>query len=178
MSQNAAEERASNAETTAKNYWDEVQAQHFINGVQAQGIEQLEQEISLDRMNQNESVREKNRKHKQALKRLKDERNEHEVRCENMMEQMQDQMNAVQEACMSRINSLEEELLEEKHQKDIIVNELTKMKTVVFKRTADLAIAHKQIEDMRSRLSVGSAHSESPYDNDSDTDEASGNETD
>lgn len=166
--QKAAEERSAAAEASAERCWAEVAAQHFINGVQAQAVEQLEREISQNRMTSNENTRDKTRKHKLELRRLRQERDELEARCENFMEQMED----IQEACMKRIDSLEEDLLEEKHQRDLLAGELTAARSLALRKSADLAVALKQLDQLGSKFSLEGAQLGLNFNDDSDTDEA------
>jgi hypothetical protein len=59
--------------------------------------------ISTDRIEQNEAISGKNRKHKAEVKRLTAERAAYEERANGMVKQMTEQMTMLQETAMERI---------------------------------------------------------------------------
>merc|ERR1712167_115537 len=80
--------------------------------------EQLEEEISTARFDHNEALSGKSRKHKSELRRLASEREAYEERANGMIAQMNEQMQLLQNAAMTRIESLERELMEERRARE------------------------------------------------------------
>ena len=156
-----------------------LQAQHFLNSVQAQELEQLQVRISRDRMDKNESDSERKEKHKAALRRVKDEKVTFEQRANAMMEQMQQQMNCIQVAAMARIDALEGELLEQKHKESDVCTQLQQKQAecVALNRhleTLETVACLEQRRDRDKRSSGDSikSYSSSASGSGSDTDEA------
>lgn len=71
--------------------------------LQEQRILELEQKQSSDRMDMNEALSQKSRKHRAAVKKLQQERAAYEERADSMIAQMTEQMTQLQKMAMSRI---------------------------------------------------------------------------
>lgn len=82
---------------------EDHEALNFVIAVQNLKIRELEVSISNSRLQHNETLSEKHRKHKSELRRLNRERIEYEARAESMIAQMTEQMNALQTMAMARI---------------------------------------------------------------------------
>lgn len=82
---------------------EDLQAMMFLNSVLEQKIIELEQTISRDRLEQNEHVANRGKKHKAELKRLTLERSHYEERANQMMTEMGEQMLLLQNTAMDRI---------------------------------------------------------------------------
>jgi hypothetical protein len=82
---------------------EESQSQAFHNEILNQRISELESSQSMDRMNTHEVESQKSQKHKKEIKMLKDKNNEYEKRANAMVAEMADQMAALQDMAMKRI---------------------------------------------------------------------------
>jgi hypothetical protein len=102
------------AEAKAQRCLEEVQAQHFINSVLEQRVEEQDIAASEERMNRNEAARDLSRKHKEAIKRVELEKKQYEERANQLIEELEGQMNSIQAAAMERITELEEQILAER----------------------------------------------------------------
>lgn len=87
----------------AKMAIEELQAMIFLNSIQEQKIIELEQIISKDRLEQNETSLSRGKKHKAEVKRLATERANYEERANQMIKEMGEQMSLLQNMAMSRI---------------------------------------------------------------------------
>lgn len=90
-------------EVKAKFLQDELQAMTFLNSILEQRVNELEQTISQDRLDANESASNRGKKHKLELKRLALERSSYEDRANQMVTQMGEQMALLQTMAMGRI---------------------------------------------------------------------------
>jgi len=93
-------EAARNAATIAQ---EDANATRFMCSLQEQRISELEQKQSSDRMDMNEALSQKSRKHRTAVKKLQQERAAYEERADSMIAQMTEQMTQLQKMAMSRI---------------------------------------------------------------------------
>ena len=82
---------------------EDANATRFMCSLQEQRIGELEQKQSSDRMDMNEALSQKSRKHRAAVKKLQQERAAYEERADSMIAQMTEQMTQLQKMAMSRI---------------------------------------------------------------------------
>jgi predicted nuclease with TOPRIM domain len=82
---------------------EEVESLNFYNSILEQTIEQLNNQISNDRLNQNEQLASKAKKYKSEIKRLELEKASYEERAALMCTQMTSQMTLLQTTAMKRI---------------------------------------------------------------------------
>lgn len=82
---------------------EDASATKFMCSLQEQRIEELEQQTSRERLERNEALSEKSRKHKQIIKKLTQDRASYEERADLMIKQMNEQMTQLQQMAMSRI---------------------------------------------------------------------------
>ena len=82
---------------------EDANAGRFMCSLQEQRILELEQKQSSDRMDMNEALSQKSRKHRAAVKKLQQERAAYEERADSMIAQMTEQMTQLQKMAMSRI---------------------------------------------------------------------------
>lgn len=75
----------------------------FMSSLQEQRISELEQQQSRDRMERNEAISQKSRKHRAVVKKLNQDRAAYEERADQMIQQMNEQMGQLQKMAMSRI---------------------------------------------------------------------------
>lgn len=90
-------------EKRASYFHEELQAMTFLNSILEQRVAELEQTISQDRLETNETVSNRGKKHKLELKRLAQERSSYEERANQMVTQMGEQMALLQSMAMGRI---------------------------------------------------------------------------
>ena len=95
---------SANAAKTAAQ--EDSNATRFMSSLQEQRIEELELQLSRDRLDKNEELREKSRKHKQIIKKLTQDRSAYEERADQMIKQMNEQMGQLQHMAMARIEVL------------------------------------------------------------------------
>ncbi|KAJ1419012.1 hypothetical protein B484DRAFT_400309 [Ochromonadaceae sp. CCMP2298] len=138
---------------------EEVNAASFVSSLQEQKIEELETNMSRDRMEFNEALSQKSRKHKSAVKKLNQERAEYEQRADQMIQQMQEQMGQLQVMAMTRIEVLERELMAQRHTNDKLQSECTRLRSAV---TSAQASAAKQ-RQLTAGLSMSSPPSGGKY---------------
>lgn len=110
---------------------EEINALYFENSIQQQRIKELEQSISSDRIDHNESSSNKARKHKAELKQLAKEKSEYEERANTMIQQMAEQMTTLQNMAMERIDGLETDLMHERHKYQEKVAECISLKAAL-----------------------------------------------
>lgn len=82
---------------------EELHAMMFLNSIQEQKINELEQIISKDRLEQNETSLSRGKKHKAEVKKLASERASYEERANQMISDMGEQMGLLQSMAMTRI---------------------------------------------------------------------------
>lgn len=82
---------------------EDANATKFMCSLQEQRIEELEQQVSRERLDHNEELRNSNRKNKLIIKKLTQDRASYEERADQMIKQMNDQMTQLQQMAMSRI---------------------------------------------------------------------------
>lgn len=82
---------------------EELQTYQFMNGLQDQRMEELEEQISSARMDRNEALSAKSKKHKAVVRKMQVERSEYESRANTMIQQMTEQMTQLQKMAMTRI---------------------------------------------------------------------------
>ena len=82
---------------------EELHAMMFLNSILEQRVSELEQAISVDRLESNEADSNRGKKHKAELKKLAVERTSYEDRANQMISQMSEQMALLQSMAMSRI---------------------------------------------------------------------------
>lgn len=102
---------------SAKAFWNEVnkqavcqnelEAMIFLNSIQEQQINELVQKISKSRLDQNEDLVNRGKKHKHELKKIAKDRASYEERANEMISQMGEQMALLQSMAMSRIEVIE-----------------------------------------------------------------------
>ena len=114
---------------------EEIEALTFLNAIQEQKIIELDQSISKDRMEQNEAISSKARKHKAEIKKMNQDKIEYEERANQMMQQMSEQMAMLQTMAMSRIEDLEKDLLDERRKVESLENEVKSFKIKSFSTT-------------------------------------------
>lgn len=93
-------EAARTATTVAQ---EDANATRFMCSLQEQRIMELEVKQSSDRMDMNEALSQKSRKHRAAVKKLQQERAAYEERADSMIAQMTEQMTQLQKMAMARI---------------------------------------------------------------------------
>ena len=82
---------------------EETQAMAFHNDILTQKVEELESAQSMDRMNSHEVESQKSQKHKKEIKMLREKNQEYEKRANDMVAEMGEQMAALQDMAMKRI---------------------------------------------------------------------------
>ena len=82
---------------------EELHAMMFLNSILEQRINELEQAISMDRLESNETISNRGKKHKAELKKLALERSNYEERAHQMITQVTAQMALLQSTAMGRI---------------------------------------------------------------------------
>ena len=82
---------------------EEQQATYFLLEIQNQKIKEFEMAISSNRLRQNETISEKNRKHKAEIRKLNKERAEYEAQTNHVIAQLNEQLNSLQTMAMTRI---------------------------------------------------------------------------
>ena len=107
---------------------EEINSLNFLNSIQQQKLDELEQYISKDRLDQNENMANKAKKHKQELKKIMQEKQEYEERANIMIQQMTEQMTMLQTMAMGRIDELEKSLLNESRKSEELEQELATLK--------------------------------------------------
>jgi hypothetical protein len=134
-------ESARSATTVAQ---EDANSVRFMCSLQEQRIMELEQKQSSDRMDMNEALSQKSRKHRAAVKKLNQERAEYEERADSMIHQMTEQMAQLQKMAMSRIEALEKELMAQRHSNDQLQAECTRLHTCAASAMAS-ATKHRQL---------------------------------
>jgi hypothetical protein len=82
---------------------EEISALKFLNAVQEMRIGELESNASTDHIKYHENAANKTKKHKAEILKMKQEKMEYEERANSMIQQMSEQMTALQTMAMSRI---------------------------------------------------------------------------
>lgn len=82
---------------------EDANATKFMCSLQEQRIEELERQSSRERLDHNEALSEKSRKHRHAIKKLNQDRAAYEERADSMIKQMNEQMTQLQHMAMGRI---------------------------------------------------------------------------
>lgn len=82
---------------------EEINSCNFMSSLLDQKVEELEQQLSSERMNHNETMNQKSRKHKNVIKKMNQDRNDYETRADSMIQQMNEQMLQLQNMAMGRI---------------------------------------------------------------------------
>jgi len=131
---------------------EEINSLTFYNALQDQKILEMEQSISLDRMEHNENNSNRSRKHKAEIKILKAEREEYEEKANQMIQQMSEQMTLLQTMAMGRIEELEKELLTERRKNETFLAETKENTRPVAKYSAiqkkySTAVEHEDDDD-------------------------------
>ena len=137
------EERVKVSERNATCWQEELQAMTFLNGVQEQQLLELEESVHRMRLDANEAISNRIRKHKTELKRLATDRANYEDQANQMIAQMGEQMGLLQQMAMSRIEELESDLMSERHRAEALQQELDSLRRVGKLR---LAMAHNSRE--------------------------------
>lgn len=106
----------------------ELDMHNFIIGVQIQKINELEDNISTSRLEYHESITSKNKKLKQLTTKLEKDKAEHEKRANSMIAQLNEQMTALQKMALTRIESLEKELMKERRKVQSLETENAELK--------------------------------------------------
>ena len=114
------EDQRNDFEARARAFYDEVQSQAFLNSVLEQKNDELQCQISSDRLERNEHLQSKTKKLKAEIQKLTEERKNYEERANDMCKEMSEQMSLLQSTAMARIESLEAELLQERREKEEI----------------------------------------------------------
>lgn len=91
------------AKTAHSEATEEANSNRFMCSLQEQRIVELEQQQSRDRMDRNEALSQKSRKHRAVVKKLNQDRAAYEERADQMIQQMNEQMGQLQKMAMSRI---------------------------------------------------------------------------
>lgn len=169
------------AATSAKNAAQEdANATKFMCAIQEQRIEELEQQASRERLDRNEALSEKSRKHKAVIKKLNQDRAAYEERADMMIKQMNEQMTQLQQMAMSRIEvssrsrlslctlkltlflyfilsqTLENELMAQRHSNDKLQAECTRLHACAAAAMAS-ATKHRQLAAAFKSASPASA---------------------
>jgi len=118
------EHRAEEAEAHAANLQEELNAMLFLNSVQEQQIGELHNVVSRERLELNETLSGRVRKHRAEVKRLNAERASYEERANQMVAQMGEQMALLQQMAMGRIETLEGDLMAERHRAETLQQEV------------------------------------------------------
>jgi hypothetical protein len=157
------------ANTATQVAQEDANANKFMCSLQEQRIEELEQQSSRDRLDRNEALSDKSRKHKQVIKKLNQDRAAYEERADKMIKQMNEQMTQLQQMAMSRIEvhcfsfqfailrhfsnvflvasdlqTLENDLLAQRHSNDKLQAECTRLHACATAAVAS-ATKHRQL---------------------------------
>jgi len=97
------EEQKKDIECRACAIYQEMERQTFLNSVLEQKNDELNYQISLDRLNNNENLVEKRKKFKEEIDKLNKEKLMYEERANAMCIQMTEQMTLLQSTAMKRI---------------------------------------------------------------------------
>lgn len=160
---------------------EEANSNRFMCSVQEQRIVELEQQQSRDRMERNEALSQKSRKHRAVVKKLNQDRAAYEERADQMIQQMNEQMGQLQKMAMSRIEvksifpltlsqpkfyvflfvfqliqSLEKELMSQRHSNDQLQAECTRLHACAAAAMAS-ASKQRQLATVMKLSSPGSA---------------------
>ncbi len=149
---------------------EEINSLNFLNSIQQQKLDELEQYISKDRLDQNENMANKAKKHKQELKKIMQEKQEYEERANVMIQQMTEQMTMLQTMAMGRIDELEKSLLNETRKSEELEQELATLKSKGAKSST--SVMKKSAVNMLNR-----DDDDDDDDNDDDDEENDGNVT-
>ena len=122
------EEQKNDLEVKMKAFYDEIQSQAFLNSVLEQKNDELQCQISSDRLNKNEQLQSKTRKLKDVIEKLTEEKKLYEDKANDMCKEMGEQMTLLQSTAMARIEALEAELLQERREKEDIEGKLRQLK--------------------------------------------------
>ncbi len=106
----------------------ELDMHNFIIGIQTQKINELENQVSSSRLEYHEAITSKNKKMKQLTQKLDKEKAEHEKRANSMIGQLNEQMVALQKMALTRIETLEKELMKERHKVQSLQTENEELK--------------------------------------------------
>jgi chromosome segregation ATPase len=93
----------------------ELESNHFFIELQGQKIAELDNFVSSTRLEYHENIASKNKKLRVLSKKLERDKEEHEKRANMMICQLNEQMTALQKMAMTRIESLEKELMKQRH---------------------------------------------------------------
>lgn len=122
-----------NAQNIAAMSNEEIQELRFVCSIQEQKIEQLENESSKNRIEQQETLTGRSKKYKSEISRLQKEKVEYEERANAMVHQMTDQMSKLQQMAMTRIEILEKEIIKERRMCEELQQENANLKQSVAK---------------------------------------------
>ncbi|RYG66932.1 hypothetical protein EON64_08575 [archaeon] len=90
---------------------EETESVRFLNAIQELKIEELTSSLSLNAIEKQEALTQRNKKYKQALSKLKQEKEAYEQRANGVIAQLNEQMTSLQTVAMERITFLEKELM-------------------------------------------------------------------
>lgn len=107
---------------------EEVNTRNFMISLEEQRSSELEQTISQNRLDHNEKLSRRAKKHKTTVRKLQQEKNEYEEKADQMVQQMTDQMTQLQAMAMKRIEQLEKDLIAQRHAHDHLMQEHRQLK--------------------------------------------------
>eukprot|EP01031_Cornospumella_fuschlensis_P030587 gene30587-36960_t len=90
---------------------EETESVRFLNAIQELKIEELTSSLSLNTIEKQEALTQRSKKYKQALSKLKQEKDAYEQRANGVIAQLHEQMASLQTMAMERIAVLEKELM-------------------------------------------------------------------
>lgn len=90
---------------------EETESMRFLNAIQELKIEELTSSLSLNAIEKQEALTQRSKKYKQALNKLKQEKEAYEQRANGVIMQLNEQMASLQTVAMERITVLEKELM-------------------------------------------------------------------
>ena len=129
------EDQRNDFETKARAFYEEVQSQAFLNSVLEQKNDELQCQISSDRLDRNEHLQSKTKKLKAEIQRLTEEKKLYEERANEMCKEMSEQMSLLQSTAMARIESLESDLLQERKEREEIEVKLRQTKQAAMMKS-------------------------------------------
>lgn len=141
-------------EQQKKDAWEEVNAINFVNSIMDQKLTEVESELSANRMDSNEANREKLQKYKSKIKKMQKDKQEYEAGADAMIKQLTEQMTTLQSMAMKRIETLEQDLIAQRHSYETLQAEHENVTEQLEETVAELSNAKVQLEDKEASLRI------------------------
>lgn len=135
-----AKDKTKDAQSLNERLICELQTAYFYNSVQDQRISELEGHLSSARMEHNEKIQAKSRKHKTALKKVTAEKADYEKRTNTSIAQMNTQMHRLQSTAIGRIEDLENELLSARRSNEELQVEVHRLKAAPLEASLEASL--------------------------------------